>query len=93
MVYVEILWDLEDDPDGNIAHLAEHGVSVEEFEEVLRDPQGEATSDRSGRPIAFGWTSTGRYLAVVWEEIEQDPRLVYPVTAYEAEPPAGRRRR
>ena len=91
MAHIEVYWDLEDDPEGNVEHLAEHGISKEEFEEVLRGPESEATSDSSGRPMAFGWTSTGRYLAIVWEEIEEDPRAVYPVTAYDAPPPARRR--
>ena len=34
-----IIWDLEDDPDGNVQHLREHDVTIEEAEEVLLDPQ------------------------------------------------------
>jgi DNA-binding XRE family transcriptional regulator len=30
-----IIWDLEDDPRGNIQHIAEHDVTPEEVEEVL----------------------------------------------------------
>jgi hypothetical protein len=29
-----VIWDLEDDPRGNIQHLAEHDVTPEEVEEV-----------------------------------------------------------
>jgi uncharacterized DUF497 family protein len=82
-----IVWDLEDDPEGNVAHLAEHGVTMAEVEEVLQDPSNETVPSRaSGRPVTFGWTSTGKYLAVVWEETNDDPRMVYPVTAYEVDP-------
>lgn len=57
-----IIWDLEDDPDGNVQHLLEHDVSVEEAEEVLLAPlSSRAVSRSSGLPTAFGWTSTGRH--------------------------------
>jgi len=39
------------------------------------------TSKSSGRPIAFGETSEGRWLAVVFIEI--DDETVYPITAFE----------
>ena len=82
---VDVIWDLEDDPEGNVQHIAEHDVTPEEVEEILNDPESQTTrSASSGRPITFGWTSAGRYLAVVWELVERDPLVVYPVTAYEA---------
>ena len=63
---VTIIWDLEDDPGGNVQHLREHEVTIEEAEEVLLDPESSrAPSRTSGLPTAFGWTSTGRHLAVV----------------------------
>ncbi len=74
-------WDLDDDPRGNVQHIAEHDVSKEEVEEVLEDPDGIGRSRTSGLLIAFGETSTGRLIAVVFEEIGDD--TVYPVTAYE----------
>lgn len=43
-------------------------------------------SHSSGRPITFGETNTGKYLAVVFDIVEEDPLSVYPVTAYETEP-------
>src|SRR5207248_2051158 len=43
-------------------------VTIEEAEEVLLDPaSSRAVSRTSGLPTAFGWTSTGRHLAVVYE--------------------------
>ncbi len=79
----EIIWDLDDDPDGNVAHIAEHEITKDEVEEVLRDPLSEAVSRSSGRPIAFGITSTGKSIGVVYEPVDDD--TVYPVTAYEVE--------
>ena len=83
---VEVVWDLEDDPKGNVQHILDHGVTREEVEEVLHDPASETGRSRSsGRPMTFGSTVAGRPLVVVWEMVEQDPLVVYPVTAYEPE--------
>jgi hypothetical protein len=85
-----VIWDLDDDPDGNVIHIAEHGVTREEVEEILQNEDNETdASVSSGRPITFGWTSTGKHLAVVWEDAGDDPRMVYPITAYETPPRAG----
>ena len=83
MKYSKAIWDLDGDPEGNVQHIAEHGISKEEVEEVLENPDGVETSRFSGRPIAFGETTTGRIIAVIYEEIDED--TVYPVTAYEVE--------
>jgi uncharacterized DUF497 family protein len=68
---------------GNIEHIADHGVSQDEVEEVVQNPDRVETSRSSGRPIAFGYTTSGKYLAVVYEEV--DETTVYPITAYEIE--------
>lgn len=49
----------------NEAHLGEHGVTPDEFEEVVSEPDAEDVSRTTGRPIAFGWTSSGKYLACI----------------------------
>ena len=81
-----VIWDLDDDPFGNVMHIAEHGISKEEVESVLLDAQN-ATSENRGKGdwITFGKTYTGRYIAVIWDEACDDPEMVYPVTAYEVE--------
>ena len=63
------------------AHLAEHGVTPDEFEEVVGNPDWVQTSRPTGRPIAFGETSTGKYMACVFELL--DEVTVLPITAYE----------
>ncbi len=81
----EVLWDLEDDLEGNFWHIVVegHGVSQEEVDEILLNPANPTRVSRStGRNITFGWTSVGQHLAVVWEEALEDPRTAYPVTAY-----------
>jgi uncharacterized DUF497 family protein len=82
----QIVWDLDDDADGNVQHIAEHGISIEEVEEVLVAAEEVIASNSSGRPVVFGETTTGKYIAVVFEIANEDPLAVYPVTAYETEP-------
>ena len=81
MSFDAILWDLDDDPDGNVQHCAEHGVTKEEVEEVFENATDADVSRSSSRPVIFGDTSTGKHLMVVFEVIDAD--TVYPVTAYE----------
>jgi hypothetical protein len=40
--------------------------------------------------MTFGYTSSGRYLAVVWEHVDDNPLTIYPITAYDAPPREGR---
>jgi uncharacterized DUF497 family protein len=47
-------------PDENTEHVAEHGVTPEEIEEVTCDPDFVEHSRSSTRLIAFGATSTGK---------------------------------
>ena len=82
-------WDEPDDEEGNTAHIAEHGLEPEEVESVLR---GETTtfdvSDSSGRPIAFGRTYTGVFIAIVFGLLNlDDPLILRPITAYEVPEP------
>jgi hypothetical protein len=95
-----VIWDVEDDPDGNYVHIVIQGaVTQDEVDDVVCNPTNPTTtSDSTGRPITFGWTRTGRHLAVVWEQVTDDPYTIKPVTAYDTPPPAdrdrpGRRRR
>ncbi len=87
MAFDTILWDLDDDPSGNVQHCAEHGITQDKVEDVFQNPTDADVSRSSGRPVDFGDTRTGRHLMVVYEQI--DAETVYPVTAYEVQ----RRRR
>jgi hypothetical protein len=86
-----VIWDLEDDPEGNYIHICvEHEITQDEVDDILCNEDNETVESRSsGRPTTFGWTETGRYIAVVWEHIDDDPYTVRPVTAYEVPPSAG----
>lgn len=83
MGYSIIIWDLDDDLEGNVQHIAEHDLTKEEVEDVLANPEHRAISRSSGLPIAFGTASTGRFIAVVFQEIDAD--TARPVTAYDIE--------
>ena len=83
MPLIDVIWDLPDDPDGNIQHIAEHGLTPIDVEYVLNHPNRRGKSRSSGRPIAFGETPSGERIAVIYEEISDD--TVYPVTAYVCE--------
>jgi hypothetical protein len=88
MYDAHVIWDLPDEPDGNIAHIAEHGFTPEDIEDVLFDPESEtAISRSSGHQITFGHTADGRYIAVVWEHVMDDPLTMRPITAYEVDEP------
>ena len=94
MLDVQILWDLADDPEGNVQHIAANGVTVDEYVEVFTGNHDRATVSReSGRPICFGFTGTGKHIAVVWDEVQAEyPLIIRPVTAFET-PPKKRKRK
>jgi hypothetical protein len=83
MGYMTIICDLDDDPAGNVRYIAEHDLTKEEVEEVLVDPERRGKSRSSGLPIVFGTTSRGRFIAVIFQEIDTD--TAKPVTAYDIE--------
>ena len=93
MASVHIVWDLANDSDGNIEHIAEHGIEQHEVQQVMFSSVSNTTASKSsGHRITFGYTDDGRYLAVVWEHVADDPLTIYPITAYDAPEPRRRRR-
>ena len=96
MAQAEFIWDLENDPEGNYWHICVegHGLTREEVEEVVAASfDAETRSRSSGQPEAFGWTSTGKYITVVFERVCDNPMMVYSITAYEVPPPVKSKRR
>ncbi len=85
-MYIDlIVWDDEDDPDGNIRHIDAAGLTPGEVAHVLRGHQGgpDAYSDSSGHPIVFGTTPDGERIAVVYlDQGDKDRVIIYPITAY-----------
>jgi hypothetical protein len=89
-----IVWDLEDDEEGNYWHIVVegHGVTQEEVDEVMLNNHNEATTSReTGSPLCFGWTSTGKYLGIPFEAVCDDPLMLRPLTAFL--PPIPREKR
>ena len=87
-----IIWDLEDDPDGNVQHLQEHDVTVAEAEEAAGPAEQPRRESFIGLADVFGWTSSDRHLAVVYELVDDDPLTFRPVTAYDVPPPAPKKK-
>ena len=82
-------WDDPHDEGSNTAHVAEHGLTPEEVESALFDENTTFdVSDSSGRPIAFGRTGSGRFIAVVFDVLNPaDPLVIRPITAYDVPEP------
>ena len=81
MHFDTIFWDPDDDVDGNVQHIADHGLSKDDVEWVLGSPLSEGTSRSSGLPAVWGHTPEGDYIIVVYEQVDVDTIRV--VTAYE----------
>jgi hypothetical protein len=97
MARVQVYWDADDVPSGNVQHITEHGITQDEVMDVFAGYYEEYIISReTGNPIVFGETSTGKYIAVAFEIVEAELPSVYPLTAYEVRRPAnpkkGRRR-
>ena len=83
-------WDDPDDEEGNVYHIARHGITTAEAERVVREPRNRVERSRSSSyPITFGRTKEGKLLAVVWSAVGTNPLKVRVVTAYEVNPGEG----
>jgi len=80
VAYLDFLWNNE-----IVNHIAEHGISQDDFEHVVCHPFSKGYSRSSGLPAAWGYTPDGRYVMAVYEEL--DDMTILPVTAYEAPEP------
>jgi len=83
--FISIIWDDEDNPNGNVRHIAQHELSIQDVEHVLLHAISEGISRKSGCPIAWGYTPGGRYIAVVYEEVIEGTIRVR--TAYDVPEP------
>jgi uncharacterized DUF497 family protein len=91
MWYSRILWDDVADPLGNVRHIGEHDLTVEDVEYALQAPASEGTSKSTGFPAAWGHVPDGRFIIVVYEQIDKDTIRV--VTAYQVPEPRTKRKR
>jgi uncharacterized DUF497 family protein len=74
-----------DDPLGNVQQIAEHGLEIEDVEEVLINPTGQGVSSSSGLPAVWGYSLEDVYIIVVYEQVGEDTIRV--VTAYQVPEP------
>src|SRR5437764_14018748 len=54
MPFESIIWDLDDDPDGNVEHCAEHGVTKEEVEKSFKMRPTPTSAGRPAVPLFLG---------------------------------------
>jgi len=72
------MWD-----DDALDHIAQHGITPEDFSDVMADPDYETRTWRTHRRAAVGTTRDGRTIMCIYEQI--DDLHVQPVTAFELE--------
>jgi len=79
----QLIWDLEEDPEGNIQHILDHGVTTEEVEDVLFNSANPAEfNPANGTMNTEGFTATGRLILVAWIWADQEAGIAQPITAY-----------
>jgi uncharacterized DUF497 family protein len=67
--------------DERVEHPAKHGVTIEEFAQVVSRPRHVVRSRSSENIVAFGLTAAGRSLACVYQPVDELHVIV--ITAYE----------
>ncbi len=72
---MKFIWDAE-----NINHIARHGVSPSEAEEVVTADDSVIVPARGRRLSAFGATASGRSIRVIYDPLDQGDLRV--TTAY-----------
>lgn len=77
MPYYRIQWTLGAEDD-----IPRHGVTVEEFQEVVFDPDQQLISGSGGRRAARDWIGTGSLLFCVYG-LDADGVTLFPVTSHE----------
>jgi hypothetical protein len=68
MIDAIVAWDMDDDPSGNVQHIADHGITQEEVEEVLLNEnnlvgesgRADGPSPSGKRPQVGGSQSSGK---------------------------------
>ena len=83
MIDAIVAWDAEDDPDGNVQHIIEHGITMEEVEEVLLNENNPVGESLFGTTANLRKDFDGQHITVVWEQALDNPMVIRPITAYE----------
>ena len=69
-MFHQIIWNEE--PRGNIEHIEEHRLTIEDVEHVLANVESQGVSRSSGQPCVFGHAPDGAFIIVVYERIDED---------------------
>ena len=80
MAFHDFFWT-----DEIVEHVAENGVSQDDFEYIVSNPVRRGVSRSSGLPAVWGYTEGGRYVMAIYQEV--DALTILPVTAYEVPEP------
>jgi hypothetical protein len=80
MPVIDVIWDLPDDPHGNVQHIAEHGLIPADVEFIFNNPMKRSKSRSTGAPMISGQLPSGEFVVVIYQQI--DELSVYPITAY-----------
>ena len=91
MSFSSIIWDDDNDPQGNVQHVAEHDLTIDDVEAVLASPVSEGQSGSTKYPAVWGYVPDGRFIIAVFESIDDDTVRV--ITAYEVPEPRSKRKR
>lgn len=54
MRFLQIIWDDDYNPEGNVQHIAEHGLTTSDVEWVIENPTTEDTNRSSKRRAVLG---------------------------------------
>ncbi len=83
MSWTQVIWDPT--PGGNVEHVEAHDLTTDDIDFVLQNHESLGSSRTTDRPCVFGHVPDGRYIVVIYEEVDDD--TVIPVTAYEVPEP------
>jgi len=86
MIHFDFIhWD--DESGENVDHVAEHDLTTDEVESVLKNRMSVVSVSRTtGKRVTFGWTFTDRFIIVVFElDVVDGFTVLTPITAYEVD--------
>jgi uncharacterized DUF497 family protein len=80
-----VIWDDPGEPRGNRQEIEDHGLTEDEVDSVLLDDAATVVTNRSHPEhcLIFGYTFTGRFIAVAFEILDEHYPVIRPITAFE----------
>jgi uncharacterized DUF497 family protein len=83
----KVIWDDAGERRGNRQKIEDYGLTEDEVDSVLLDDAATVVANRSHPEhcLVFGYTYTGRFIAVAFEILDEDYPVIRPITAFEPE--------